>query len=102
MNHYSLKQQLAGIYNRFSARGRQPAIGITANYADQTCKLAEGYYKQISEAGGVPLVIPPLTDSEALLSTLSHIDGLLLSGGADINPLYAGEQPSPRLGGINS
>ena len=102
MNHYSLKQQLAGIYNRFSARGRQPVIGITANYADQTCKLAEGYYKQISEAGGVPLVIPPLTDSEALLSTLSHIDGLLLSGGADINPLYAGEQPSPRLGGINS
>ena len=50
----------------------------------------------------MPLVIPPLTDSEALLSTLSHIDGLLLSGGADINPLYAGEQPSPRLGGINS
>lgn len=102
MNRYSLKQQLAGIYDGFSAAGRQPVIGITANHADLTCKLAEGYYKQIMEAGGVPLVIPPLADKEALTGTLNHIDGLLLSGGADINPLYAGEQPSPRLGGINS
>lgn len=102
MNRYSLKQQLAGIYDGFSAAGRQPVIGITANYADQTCKLAEGYYKQVVEAGGVPLLIPPLADKEALIGTLNHIDGLLLSGGADINPLYAGTQPSPRLGGINS
>jgi microsomal dipeptidase-like Zn-dependent dipeptidase/gamma-glutamyl-gamma-aminobutyrate hydrolase PuuD len=36
------------------------------------------------------------------MNTLDRIDALLLSGGADINPLWCGEEPLPRLGGINS
>jgi len=77
-------------------------IGITGNYEDETCKLGEGYYKSVWLAGGIPVIIPPLTDTDAIINTLEHIDGLLLSGGADLNPLYVGEEPSPRLGGINA
>jgi microsomal dipeptidase-like Zn-dependent dipeptidase/gamma-glutamyl-gamma-aminobutyrate hydrolase PuuD len=36
------------------------------------------------------------------MTTLDHLDGLLLSGGGDINPLYSGEEPQPQLGAINS
>jgi microsomal dipeptidase-like Zn-dependent dipeptidase/anthranilate/para-aminobenzoate synthase component II len=36
------------------------------------------------------------------MNTLDHLDGLILSGGGDINPLWAGEEPLPGLHGINS
>ena len=102
MNRFSIQQQLDGIYCTFPAGEQRPVIGITANYGEQTSKLADGYYKQVLAAGGTPVIIPPLCDRDALLTTLGCIDGLLLSGGADINPLYCGEEPQPHLGGINA
>ncbi len=85
----------------FEKEGR-PVIGITGNYGDKGCELADGYFKSIEQAGGIPLVIPPTDKEEALLDTLHRIDGLLLSGGADVNPLFAGEEPLPALGSINA
>ncbi len=103
MDYYDLSTQIASVYaDHFETSGRQPVIGITGNYGDQTCKLAEGYYKQVIRAGGTPIIIPPTTSQEVLLSTLNNIDALLLSGGADINPLFCGEEPDVRLGGINA
>ena len=90
------------VYNTFPEADHRPVIGITANYSDATCKLAETYYKSVLAAGGVPLLIPPLADEATIVNTLERIDALLLSGGGDYNPLYCGEQPLPRLGGINS
>jgi len=101
-DRFNWQSHLAKAYGAFPEAGRQPVIGITGNYGEQTCKLTEGYYKSVLRAGGVPVIIPPLRDTDAIINTLEHIDGLLLSGGADYNPLYAGEEPSPRLGGINS
>ena len=93
---------LATAYTSFPEAKRKPVIGITGNYGEQNCKLGEGYYKSVQRAGGVPVIIPPLADTDSIINTLEHIDGLLLSGGADYNPLYAGEEPDTRLGGINS
>ena len=89
------------MYATFPATGRRPVIGITGNYEDLTCKLGKGYYQSVIRAGGVPVVIPPSADKEVLMNTLDHIDALILSGGGDINPLYAGEEPIPGLHGIN-
>ena len=100
-NPFDLKQQMGCFDSQAVPAGEHPIIGITGNYGDLSCKLAQGYYKQVEAAGGVPLIIPPSADSQTLLSTLEAIDGLLLSGGADINPLYCGEEPLPALGGIN-
>ena len=88
-------------HNQYPTHKSQPIIGITGNFGEKGCELAEGYYRSILEAGGVPMIIPPYEDKDALLSTLDHIDGLLLSGGGDINPLYLGEEPSPALHSIN-
>ena len=68
---------------------------------DLTCKLGRGYYQSVVAAGGVPVVIPPVADKHVIINTLEHIDALILSGGGDINPLWAGEEPSPKLHGIN-
>ena len=102
LNHFDWQSQLASVYASFPEAQRRPVIGITGNYGEQTCKLADGYYRSVQKAGGVPVIIPPLNDTDSIINTLEHIDGLLLSGGADYNPLYAGEEPLPSLHGINS
>ena len=100
---FDWQSQLATtVYATFPEARRKPVIGITGNYDEPDCKLGEAYYKSVLRAGGVPVIIPPLSDTDAIINTLEHVDGLLLSGGADYNPLYCGEEPSPRLGGVNS
>ena len=98
---FDLQAQLNQVYAHYPEAPRRPLIGITGNYEDLTCKLAEGYYKQVVAAGGTPVIVPPLSSTETIVETLRHLDGLLLSGGADINPLYQGEEPIPALHGIN-
>ena len=100
-SHFDLQSRLDTVYACYPEAASQPVIGITGNYDDQTCKLKEGYYKSVIAAGGVPLIIPPTADTDTILNTLDRIDALILSGGADFNPLWAGEEPSPLLGGIN-
>ena len=102
MRQYNLDAILADVHQGFPVAQHRPVIGITGNYNELTCKLGEGYYKQVVAAGGVPMIIPPISDKTVLADTLDRIDALLLSGGADINPLYCGEEPVPGLGGINS
>ena len=101
--HFDWQAQLAATaYASFPEAKDRPVIGITSNYGELTAKLAEGYYKSVWRAGGIPVIIPPISDTEVIINTLQHIDGLLLSGGADYDPHYAGEEPSPKLGEINA
>ncbi len=101
MDKFDLQAHLDDVYAQFPEAQRRPIVGITGNYEDATCKLGEGYYKSVVAAGGVPMIIPPVADKDTLVDTLGQIDALILSGGGDINPLYAGEEPSPKLHGIN-
>lgn len=100
MNRFDWQSRLNDIYATYPEAKRKPVIGITANYDEATSRIAEGYYESVVAAGGVPVIIPPVADKDVIINTLDRIDGLLLSGGADYNPLYCGEEPSPRLGGI--
>ena len=95
------KGRLDEVYGGFPEAKSQPVIGITANYDDGKGMLAEGYYKMIVAAGGVPLIIPPVDNTDVIINTLERIDALVLSGGGDYNPLLCGEEPSPRLHSIN-
>ncbi len=101
MSRFDLQSHLNDVYAHFPEAEKRPVIGITGNYDDLTCKLGRGYYQSIVEAGGVPVVIPPVADKHVIINTLEHIDALVLSGGGDINPLWSGEEPSPKLHGIN-
>lgn len=96
-NKFDVSGEFRDIHSRYPICGGRPVIGITANYADGKATLADAYYRSVIEAGGVPLLIPPYPEREALVETLSHIDALLLTGGADIDPRYMREEPDYSL-----
>lgn len=102
MEPFDFQSHLNGIYKTYPEAQNKPVIGITGNFADGNTALAEPYYKQVVRAGGVPVIIPPIGDTDVIINLLNSIDGLLLSGGADINPLWCGEEPIQELHGINS
>ncbi len=70
-----------------------PVIGISGNFREGDCTLAQAYYMSVLEAGGTPVVIPSYDNDKALVSLLDTLDGIVLSGGADIDPDYLGEEP---------
>jgi putative glutamine amidotransferase len=55
------------------------------------------YARAIEAAGGVPVVMPPLT-AAAIPALLSRLDGLLLSGGPDLAPAAYDQRPHVELG----
>lgn len=99
---YSIDGLLQPVCSRFPEANSRPVIGITANYENIDATLRDRYYKQIIAAGGVPVIIPPVNDAEVIINTLDRIDGIVLSGGGDYNPLWCGEDPEPGLHNINA
>ncbi len=74
---------------------KKPIIGITSAYEEEKelkhyhrTTVCIDYAESIVKAGGIPLIIPVLSDREVIKSQLELVDGLLMSGGADINPRY--------------
>ncbi len=102
MNHFDIDAHLNQFYAQFPEADHQPIIGITANYTDGDATLRAAYYDQVVRAGGTPVIIPPLANEAAIINTLDHLDGLILTGGGDYNPLWAGEEPVKGLGNINA
>ncbi len=86
-----------------------PVIGVTATLKEDAGRVAErplgrfvradlDYVEGVAEAGGVPVVLPPVASGRATERLLDGLDGLLLSGGSDLHPEYYGERPLPELG----
>ena len=79
-----------------------PRIGISANRKDGLSCIAETYVQAVLKAGGAPVLIPVITDIEALTAIVNGLDGLVMSGGGDINPLYMQEEPIPALQDVDT
>ncbi len=62
--------------------------------------LSEFYVRCVMDAGGLPLLLPNVMP-ELAASYLSRMDGLLLSGGLDVDPEFYGEEPKPKLGNLD-
>lgn len=99
---YNIQSHLDNVYATLPEAGHRPMIGLTANYTNPDATLRDFYYKQVVRAGGIPVIIPPVADSNIIINTIDSLDGLILTGGADYNPLWTGEEPSARLQGINA
>lgn len=93
----------------------KPIIGITANYSyDGTGECADGigtagqewqlladdYIASISRAGGIPMILPIMDDMEDVKDMLKNVDGVLFSGGHDVQPSYFQELPTGKCGGM--
>ena len=79
---------------------RQPVIGLTA-YCEQArwshwhksaVLLPANYAEQVASAGGIPVLLPPLP---GIAAAVGRLDGLLLTGGGDVDPGRYGAQPHP-------
>jgi len=99
---YRTDDALRPLYEQFPEQDDRPLIGLSANYKDGEACLTDRYYKQVVAAGGIPVLIPPVGDARLVADTLQRLDGIILTGGGDYNPLWCGEAPSPRLHGINA
>lgn len=102
MQDFNLSSHLDNIYATFPEADHRPMIGLTGNCADIDVTIRNYYHKQIVAAGGVPVIIPPVADKDVIINTLKRLDAIILTGGADYNPLWAGEEPSAKLHHINA
>ena len=80
----------------------KPVIGITLNedVNDYSVFLSQYYFRVIEEVGGVPMLIPPVKNPEVLDQVLDMVNGLILSGGGDVDPVHINEEPIVELGRI--
>ena len=73
----------------------KPLIAITPNFKDGLVCVDASYVKAIENAGGTPFVLPITNEKENILKLLKTCDGLLMTGGGDIDPKYYGEELHP-------
>jgi len=69
----------------------KPRIAITADGVQRP----EAYLRAVEAAGGEPFVIEPLADEAAVETALDEAEGVLLTGGRDLDPALWGEPPHP-------
>lgn len=79
-----------------------PLIGISANRKDGLSCIADPYYQSVLLAGGAPVIIPATTDMNALTTIIKGLDGIIFSGGGDLDPLFLCEEPIPELGEVDT
>lgn len=82
----------------------RPFIGITMRHELETERfyLARQYGEAVAAAGGVPVHIPLIPDTELIKEFVERLDGVLLPGSAsDVDPLRYGSEPHAKLGSVH-
>lgn len=78
-----------------------PRIGITGTTrrydgADRST-VNSAYVRSVIGAGGIPLILPPLHGANHAPAILEILDGLVLSGGEDVDPVHYGQEAHPTV-----
>ncbi len=66
-------------------------------FGDLSVSLSVAYPQAILDAGGLPMLLPPTVAPEAIADCVSRSDGVLLTGGGDIDPRLYAKQPPRNL-----
>ena len=86
-----MKRALIGISGSVRLFDGAERAGVNAAYVDS-----------ISKAGGVPILLTPPIGPDAAGAALAPLDGLVLTGGHDLDPQWYDAHPSPALGPVDS
>ena len=73
-------------------------IGVSSGWWEEAHRLVPAYVQCIIDAGATPVVFPVIDNEQILNNLLDMVDGLLLTGGGDIDPKYWGEELMPQSG----
>ena len=69
-----------------------PVIGISCGRsASGASTLSPNYNEAVARAGGIPVIFPTVADSALAASLVKQVDGIVFSGGPDLDPSYYGE-----------
>lgn len=85
----------------------KPLIGITSGIINNSqgspvCQVGQAYVQAVESAGGIPLVIPVFKNAgDKIDSLLSRLDGVVFSGGGDIELQRFNGQPHSRIYGVS-
>lgn len=78
-----------------------PVIGISGYTDGSKNVIGTTYTNAVINAGGAPVVIPLNANDQVIETIVASIDGLIMTGGADFDPLkYYNEEPIPELGDV--
>jgi putative glutamine amidotransferase len=80
----------------------RPVVGVTLGDGDEPGihAMREDYVRSVEQAGAVPVVLPPVSPGD-VPALLDRLDGVLLSGGVDVDPALYGQAPHAKLGRVN-
>lgn len=78
----------------------KPVIGVTVAHCSEELDTFPRYFyvEMVKEVGGIPVILPPVATCDEAKNILEITDGLLLSGGGDLSPIYLGEVPLRGIG----
>lgn len=81
----------------------KPIIGIFPSYDEEKKQvfLKKQYLDEIIRFGGIPYIIPLSSDQKIIYEVISNINGLILSGGYDIDPKYYNQKNEGKSKGIS-
>jgi putative glutamine amidotransferase len=84
-----------------AAMTSSPLIGvstsITVGKHPERAYVNSAYLHALQQAGGVPVALPPQLSTASLTRLVRGLDGLLLTGGGDLDPALFGEEPHPTV-----
>ena len=71
---------------------RAPLIGISCGRTSSgAASLSTNYTEAVARAGGIPVIFPTVADSALAAALVKKVDGVIFSGGPDLDPSYYGE-----------
>ena len=79
---------------------KKPIIGIIplVDMERESLWMLPGYMKGVEQAGGIPVMLPLMSEEDSLQQLVEEMDGVLFTGGQDISPNLYGEKRLPMCG----
>lgn len=92
---------------------KKPLIGISCGMGQlaaadnsmqlplQQHRLNDSYAQAVVRAGGIPVILPGFEDPALMQEMVDGVDGVILSGGCDVDPFLYGRRPTGKLGPVS-
>lgn len=77
------------------------SMSVTVGRTPERAYLNSAYFAAVQQAGGVPIVLPPQLEAGPRLALFGRLDGVLLTGGGDVDPACFNEPPHPTVSEVS-